>query len=300
MRSVRNRPQAHGHRGARGVAPENTLSAIRAGIDAGCDAIEIDLWISADNRLVVHHDPVLSSCIARGANGDWVEQGPAIRASTVEQLRRFDIGRTNPESDIMRRFPHQVPCDGSTVPTLRECIETARAHNPDIILNLEFKNIPDNHQMAPALTDYIPIVISELQDLDITDRIFVQSFDWRIPTRIREHLPGIKIGLISDRQPDGEPIVPVDGKPCPRTSDRDILNCSDLPGMVAACGADVWSCNYLDLNQADLKTAHDLNLEVYVWTVNTEQDMRKMIELGVDAIISDFPNLLVPMIASVP
>lgn len=294
----RRQPEIHGHRGARGLAPENTLSAIRAGIEAGCSGIEIDLWISADNRLVVHHDPVLSPSIARGPDGNWIEAGPAIRSGTVEQLRQFDVGRTNPDSQIMRRHPHQVPCDGSTVPTLGECVETAWALNPDVVLNLEFKNAPHDRSLSPALADYIRIAASEIRELDIAGRIFIQSFDWRIPTGILQHLPDVKIGLISAQQPGGNPVSPVAGKPDLWTGGRDLLDYPDLPSMVAACGAHVWSCDFRDLDREKLETARGLGLEVYVWTVNTEPDMREMIRLGVDAIISDYPDRLVPLIGS--
>ncbi len=280
------------------MAPENTLSAIRAGIEIGCNGIEVDLWVSADDQLVVHHDPVLSPSIARNPDGSWIEAGPAIRATTIDQLRQFDVGRTNPDSEVMRRHPHQVPCDGSSIPTLQECIETAWTLNPDVVLNLEFKNAPHDRSLAPALTDYIRIATAELRKLDIAGRIFIQSFDWRIPTGIRQHLPDIKIGLISDQQPDGNPVTPVAGKPDLWTGGRDILDFPDLPSMVAACGAQAWSCNYRDLDRQKLETARSLDLEVHVWTVNTEPAMREMIELGVDAITSDYPNRLVPLIGS--
>ena len=116
-------PEIHGHRGARGLYPENTLASIRAGIDCGCDAIEVDLCVSADNQLVIHHDPILSSRLVRDKTGQWIQNGLRIRDWPVEELKKFDVGRINPESDYAKLFPQQTPVDGARIPTLGEFVD---------------------------------------------------------------------------------------------------------------------------------------------------------------------------------
>lgn len=246
----------------------------------------------------------MSPDIARGPDGDWVQNKDLpIRAHTVAQLKEFDIGRTKPGCRLMRQFPHQVPCDGSRIPTLDECAETIRELKPGVILNLEFKNDCKKPFLTPALSDYISIAVSGIRRLDSTDRIFVQGFDWRIPLGIREQLPGIRVGLTtdsSDIKSMGKSTGNSNRGLIRKKLGRDFDDFPDLPTVIAAYGAQVWSCDHRNLSQKDVKTAHELGLEVCVWTVNKEKDMGRMIEFQVDAITTDYPDRLVPLVASLP
>ncbi len=286
------RPEIHGHRGARGLYPENSLAAIRAGIDSGCDAIEVDLCVSADDRLVLIHDPILSPALVRDRTGRWLESSVKVRDCSLAQLQEFDIGRINPDSGYAEKFRSQASWDGTRIPTLDEFVSLVREVDSPVTFNLELKGAPYNTDTVPELDYYADLVVSAIEDHGIGDRTFLQSFDWRLPALVQRHLPEIKIGLISDLQPDGNPQSPICGKPSLWTDGLDLAEFPDIPHMVRQLGAQVWSGNYLDITARNVQSAHSLGLSIYAWTVNTETDMRTMMDYGVDAITTDYPDRL--------
>src|SRR5438105_12746951 len=110
-----------GHRGARGLAPENTLAAFKRALSIGVTTIETDLAVTRDDVLVISHDPLLNPDIVRHPDGRWLtEKGPAIRTLTLAELKRYDVGRLNPGSRYATQFPLQQSADGERFPTLRE------------------------------------------------------------------------------------------------------------------------------------------------------------------------------------
>jgi len=123
----RNPPEIHGHRGARGLYPENSLPGIREAIALGCDAVEVDVCVSRDNQLMVMHDLELSPDFVRDANGHWLEPGIRVRELTAEQLEDFDIGTLRPGSPYAARFSDQAALEKVRIPRLDEYIETVMA-----------------------------------------------------------------------------------------------------------------------------------------------------------------------------
>src|SRR5512139_3237479 len=106
-----------GHRGARGLAPENTLAAFRTALAIGVTTLETDLAVTRDGVLVISHDPFLNPDLVRTADGRWLEtKGPPIRSLTLPELARYDIGRANPRSRYAQQFPSQQPADGERFP----------------------------------------------------------------------------------------------------------------------------------------------------------------------------------------
>jgi glycerophosphoryl diester phosphodiesterase len=288
----RNFPQIHGHRGARGLYPENTLAAIRAGIDCGCDAIEVDLCVSADNQLVIHHDPILSPRLVRDKTGKWISHGFKVRDLSLAELKNFDVGRINPESDYAGLYPQQIPVEGARIPVLGELVDLVTSMQSNITYNLELKSTPHDPKTTLQVEEYVELVIEALKYHGIVSRTFLQSFDWRLVMHAKSLLPNLKTGMLTNQQTEGNPLSPIPGYPDLWTSGLDLSNFDSLPGMVKHAGGDVWSCNDLDISRSDVITAHRLELEVYVWTVNSETQMQKMIDYGVDAIITDYPDRL--------
>src|SRR2546430_2645680 len=110
-----------GHRGARGLAPENTIEAFSTALSIGVTTLELDVGMSKDGVLVVHHDEWLNPDITRGPEGAFLSQrGPAIHSLTLEELKRYDVGRIKPGTAYAARFPLQRPHDGARIPTLAE------------------------------------------------------------------------------------------------------------------------------------------------------------------------------------
>ncbi|MYB34942.1 MAG: hypothetical protein F4X92_07440 [Gammaproteobacteria bacterium] len=293
---IPQKPRIHGHRGARGLYPENTLLSISSAARLGLDAVEIDVWVSRDDRLIVYHDPTLSPAITRDTNGLWVEEESPIRTFKAIDLSRYDVGRINPDSEYFARFPEQTPCDGQTIPSLEDVVNLLREMDANIEINIELKSTVNDASLSPPVEQYIEIATGEILNLGIADRAFVQSFDWRLPLGIKSRLPDIRIGLLSDQGSHYEYSGDAKRYPYPAPNPPEGYGrLDDLPGLVADLGANAWSPNFVDIDASLLAKAHQQGLEVCVWTVNRIQHMQDMMNLGVDIITTDYPDRLVDL-----
>ena len=291
-------PKVHGHRGARGILPENSLPAIEHALNCGVDGVEVDLCVTKDNVVVLHHDLFLSPFIARKPTGEFVDQPIPIRSLTFRELTQFDIGQLNTKSDYGKKFSEQKPRPNTPVPTLQQFVEIlTQHHNNEVIFNLELKGSPDRPSLIPSPEKYVQLVADVLRSHDCIHRCFVQSFDWKLVRLMGNQFAQLNTGLLTDAQEDGDPQFPAPGVSSQWT-DGWVLNPNGqtIPDLVSDAGAAVWSSNYQDINPHLMERARSLGLEVYVWTVNEPTDMLRMIELGVDVITTDYPDRLLALI----
>ena len=284
-----------GHRGARGLMPENTLAGFTHALALGVTTLEMDLGLSRDGHLVISHDSRLTPALTRDAGGKWLRApGPAINSLSLDQLQAYDVGRLNPESKNARRFPEQRAVDGERIPTLAQVLALApRSGNVPVRLNLETKLNPLEPHMAPAPEEFARILVDQLRSAGATGRVTVQSFDWRTLQRIQSLAPELKTAYLTaeqrwlDNVQTGRPGV------SPWTAGMDVDDFGgSIPRMIKQAGGDIWSPYFRDLQPARLAEAQALGLRVIVWTVNDVPDMQKLIDLGVDGIISDYPDRL--------
>ncbi len=284
--------QNHGHRGARGRRPENTLAAVDYAIRSGADGVEVDLRLCADGSVVVFHDAAVSPTLAMlpGAGRDFSPL--ALADATVEELRAFDIGTALTGSDYAEQFPDQVPVPGERIPTLTEFLDHALRHGPDsLVLNLELKS--DGEPAGDWIDGYVDQVLRAVELREIVSRIYLQSFDWRLAKAALARCPDLLVGLLTDQQPDAEPCIPEAGNPSAWSDGMDLSDFGgSVPCMVSATGARVWSAHYRDLYPEKIIEAHGLGLAVYTWTVNDDADMKRLIDWGVDTITTDYPDRL--------
>lgn len=294
------RPQVHGHRGARGHFPENTLDSVQFAIQSGANAAEVDLCVSKDDMVVVHHDLALSPDIAIGPDNIWITAPIPIRTLLLRELERYDVGSLRPGSKYAATFAHQKPSPGSRIPTLDQFIEyVLEFSDEDFILNLELKADPDHPELIPSPRHYVSLVLHSIASYQITHRTFIQSFDWRLIKLVQRQAPEILTGLITDLTSAGHHHLAPTGHDDPWTDGWSLADFNNsMPLMVATAGAPVWSTNYLDLSQKLVTEAHALDLRVYAYTVNEETDMERLIEWGVDAITTDYPDRLVNILAA--
>ena len=134
-----------GHRGARGLAPENTLPAFERALDIGVTTLELDIGVTADGVVVIHHDPYLNPAITRDAGGQWLvgSKGPLIKTLTLAQLQAYDVGRINPETPYARTFDAQQARDGTRIPTLASLFDRVKALGAnEVRFNIETKINP--------------------------------------------------------------------------------------------------------------------------------------------------------------
>jgi glycerophosphoryl diester phosphodiesterase len=284
-----------GHRGARGLAPENTLPAFATALTLGVTTLELDVAITKDDVVVVSHDPYLNPDITRGPDGGWLQQkGPPIRTLTFSELERFDFGRINPASRYAATQPEQKPVDGTRMPRLSEVFALARqARNHRMRFNIETKVSP----LAPADTlppdEFADRLLTVIFANGMQRQVTIQSFDWRTLQRVQRVAPEVPTVYLSAQQrffdnvgaatPEGSPWVA-------GFQAKDHGN--SVPRIVKAAGGRIWSPYFGDVDRTKIDEAHALGLDVVVWTVNKPEDIDRMLEYKVDGIISDRPDLV--------
>ena len=283
-----------GHRGARGLAPENTLVAFARALSLGVTTLELDLAVTRDGVVVVSHDPVLNSDLTRGPSGKWLEKpGPPIFALGRAELLTYDVGRLRPGSAYGTQFPDQLPADGVRIPTLRDVYALARkAGNDTVRFNIETKIDPGKPEQTLPPEPFADAVLKVVHEAGMAARTTIQSFDWRTLRHVQKVSTDIEtVCLTAQDSPEQLGVGRPGTSPWLAGLDLDDFGGS-LPRLVKAAGGRVWSPRALDLTPELLGTAHDLGLRVIPWTVNRPEDMRLLIDLGVDGLITDRPDLL--------
>ena len=283
-----------GHRGARGLLPENTLPAFARALSIGVTTLELDCAITRDGVVVVSHDSTLNPEITRDAAGRWITQADlAIAQITFDELRRFDVGRIDPASAYAGRFPHQQPIDGTRMPKLEDVFALAhKAHNNAVRFNIETKISPLHPERTVAPEVFAKSLIDVMRRCQVQHRAVVQSFDWRTLAVVRQEAPKIQTAYLSAQQVFTDNILAHETSSLWNAGLHVSQFGGSVPRMIKAVGGAIWSPYSGDVNAASIQLAQSLGLKVVVWTVNTEADMRRMIALGVDGIISDYPDVL--------
>ena len=279
----------YGHRGARGMVPENTIPSIDHMLAAGLRGLEIDVCATSDGVPVVTHDFRLAPDRTRGPDGDWVEApGPRIRDLTLDELARYDVGTLREGSAYARRFPDQAPMPGLRVPTLDAVCERLAAWGEPVWVMLEIKSDPEQPDATPPLPDYVGSVVEIVRRHGLTRTTMLHSFDWSVLAEGARQVPEMPRSYLSQRvgaPSDGATLYPgspwLDGAP-------DAAN--DTPAAIAALGGSAWAPYLLDVTAHEVEAAHAHGLVVNTWTVNSPGDIRRMVELGVDGICTDFPE----------
>lgn len=283
-----------GHRGARGLWPENTLEGFAATLELGVNALELDVGVSRDGVLVVHHDLILNPATTRDSHGSWLadEVRPAIHDLTAAELQDYDVGTLKPETDYAKRYPHQLAIPGAHIPTLRQVVELMHKHGDERVrLNVEAKLDPTRPQLTAEPEVFARLLVNLLRETDMTQRTAIQSFDWRIQGCVLALDKHIATGFLSEQNTQLNTVADQDGQPCLWTNGMRIADFQgSVPRMVKAAGGATWSPDFQSLDEQRLREAQALGLRVVVWTVNTVNDITRMISMGVDGVISDYPN----------
>jgi len=290
---------AQGHRGARGHVPENTLASFARALAIGVNTLELDVGLTRDGIVIVIHDPRLNPETTRDSEGNWLtETGPAIRSLTLDQIKTYDVGGIQPGTRYSGRFPDQVMVDGARIPTLEELILLVkRSGNKSVRLNIETKLKPMDASLYPGPKEFVEAVLEVANKHDFIQRITIQSFDWRTLQETQLQAPAVPTSYLTVQQDWYDNLHSDEAGPSPWTAgyNIDTFNGS-IPHMIKAAGGRVWSSYYREVSSEvssdKIRQAHDLGLEVKVWTVNEIAQMEALIIMGVDGIITDYPDRL--------
>ena len=283
-----------GHRGARGLAPENTLTAFAQALAIGVTTLELDCAVTKDGVVVVSHDSTLNPDITRGPDGRWIADAALpIRDFTYAELQRFDVGRIDPASSYAQRFPDQRPADGARMPRLADVFTLARkAGNDAVRFNIETKISPLAPQRTFAPEDFARRLIAAIRDGGMARRATIQSFDWRTLAVVQKEAPEITTVYLTAQQGFMDNIQAA-SPASPWTAGLHVSRFGgSIPRLVQAAGGTVWSPFHGETTLEQVREAQALGLKVVVWTVNEPADMRRLIGWRVDGVISDYPDRL--------
>lgn len=253
-----------GHRGARGHLPENTLPAFRLALEMGVDTLELDTGVTKDGVVVIHHDRRLNPDVARGPDGKWVTgPAPTIHSLTFKELQAYDVGRIRPGSEYAKRFPDQKPLDGTRIPRLSQLFDFTKG-NAKVRFNIETKLIHTHPDETLPPEPFARALVAEIRKAGLEKRVTVQSFDFRTLKVVEKEAPAIETVYLTEK--------------------------NGVPSKVRAAGGRIWSPDLRAVDRQSLAEARGLGLRVVVWTANEPADIARMIRLGVDGIISDYPD----------
>jgi glycerophosphoryl diester phosphodiesterase len=250
--------QVHGHRGARAMRPENTLAAFEYALDAGVDALEMDVAVTKDDVPVISHDPTLNPEICRGTGGATV-----IRQLNFDELRTWDCG-----SLINPHFPKQQAVPGARMPALEEVLSLASRGN--FLFNIETKIFRDQPQYAPTPERFAELVLRAIDRHNLRTRVIIQSFDFRTLQAMKNLAHEIRLAALDEDEKLG-----------------------DFVKVARSAGARIIAPEHHMVSQERVAAAHQAGLQVIPWTANTSEDWDRLIHAGVDGIITDDPAALI-------
>jgi glycerophosphoryl diester phosphodiesterase len=285
-----------GHRGAAGLAPENTISSFKRAIDIGVDAFELDVHLTVEGEPVVHHDFYLKPEIARKPDGSWIsnESKLLIKDLTVKELKTYDVGRLKPGTEYSQRYPEQQSIDGEHIPTLREVISLLKSRSSDTPkLWVEIKTTPEEPDLSQEPETVAETVVKVLREEDFVSRSLILSFDWRTLLHVQKiapEIPTLYVTVIGRRL---DTIKPGKPGPSPWTAGLDIDDFEgSIPRAIKAAGGKNWAHHYRQITSKLVNEAHQMDIRVFAWTPDYKNEMKRLIRMNVDGIITNRPDIL--------
>jgi glycerophosphoryl diester phosphodiesterase len=277
------------HRGGRGLRPENTLVSFENALRLGVTTLELDIAITADRVAVISHEPALFPGTARDPDGRWLAgPGPLIKSLTLAQVQRYDVGRLNPEHAYGKAFASQQGRDGTRIPTLASLFALVKALGANQVqFDIETKIFPNRPDDTVPPEEFVQTLLAVIRDAGMSERVMIQSFDWRTLQLIQKLQPGMRTVYLTVQSRGSNNV-----EDPAWTAGRALRDYPSVADMVKAAGGTIWSPNYPSLDAAAVKRAHELGLGLVPWTVNDPAEMRKLIDWGVDGIITDYPDRL--------
>lgn len=291
----------YGHRGARGLAPENTLTGYKTALAIGVDVIDMDVAITKDHQLVVTHNLGLNPDITRDQTGHYIIKPTDIKQLTWADLKQYNVGSINPSCAYAKLFRHQIPSTNDTIPSLDEVINFAQRHaHNHIAYQIEIKTDPTqpNRSFSPKI--FATLLAKSIRRHHIRHHTEVQSFDFRGLIALHAIDPSIKTAFLTDHNIEKK-MRNINPAIAGRWSAGYLLKDyhHSIPAMIRALGGSVWGPEDVTVTAERVKEAHELGLTVVPWSwpehnqrVFDSAQMLRLIRSGVDGIITDRPDLL--------
>ena len=281
------------HRGGRALFPENTLQSFANALSMGVNTLEMDIGVTKDGAIVVSHERKLNPDLVRGPDGAYIAPPgiPFVQLS-LDDVKKYDVGQIRPGSAYAAQFPDQRAVPGTPIPTLIEVFDLVRkSGDASVRFNIETKIDPNHPDESPDPQRFVSLLLDLVRQQKFEGRVMVQSFDWRTLQLVQKQAPAIPTVYLTLQK----------GLSATNALDRATewtagFNPADhgksLPRTIKAAGGAIWSPYFGDVDAASIAEAHQAGLKVVVWTVNKPEDIARMIDIGVDGVISDHPDLL--------
>jgi len=277
------RPEVHGHRGCRGLLPENTLTAFHRALELGVDALELDVVVSQDGQLVISHEPWLSAKLGRGLQGDLIDPARE-RSYNLYQMLYAAIAQCPVGEWPHPDFPSQQPVF-SHRPLLTEVLHQAeiwcqQLGRPAVHYSVEIKSTPEGDgTFHPAPAVFVDLALAVLQTAGVTARTTLLSFDLRVLQAARQAKPDLALCLLIEDYlpPVTELFTQLGFEPTTFGPDFHLLSATTIEAIRAAYP----------------------NLRLVPWTVNSPAELQLVHSWGVDGITTDYPDRLLALLGSV-
>src|SRR3984885_14110434 len=261
------------HRGGRALFPENTLASFSNALSMGVTTLELDIGVTRDGAIVVSHERWLNPDLARGADGKYVtEPGTPLVKLSLDEVKQFDVGQIRPGSTYAAQFPDQHAAPGTRIPTLKELFALVRkSGNREVRFNIETKTAPNHPSESPDPERFVTLLLDLLQTEKFTDRVMVQSFDWRTLQLVQKLAPAIPTVYLTQQVGWGATVF-LDKASNWTAGFNPVDHGGSLPRAIKAAGGAIWSPYFGDVNPALISESHNLGVAVVVGAVNTPAD----------------------------
>ena len=293
--------ELQGHRGARGLWPENTLAAFEGALELGVSALELDCGLTRDGVVVVTHDPELNPDLTRGADGRFLARtGARICDLTFSEVEGYDVGRLKPGSAYAARFPEQEAVDGERIPRLTDVLALVRTRGEGRVrVAIEVKTFPEQPELTATPEAFAAALQGDLEATGTLAMVSIMAFDWRVLAAVQRLMPQAATVALTAQQNAGDTVRIGATSLSPWLGGLDPARFGNsVVRLVKATGAGTWGPDYQDLNAQRIAEAHAVGLRVVPWTVNATVDMERLLAFGIDGMTTDRPDVLRDLLES--
>lgn len=263
-----------GHRGCRGLMPENTIPAMIKALDLGVTTLEMDVVVSKDNKVVVSHEPWFEAEITTKPDGSFIKPAEAMQYNifqmTYDEIAKYDVGmKAHPRFPQQQKIKTIKPLLADLFDSVAESMKVRRRPFP--YFNIETKCLPaGDGRYHPKPAEFVELLMAVIKEKQLEERVIIQSFDFRTLKYLHEKYPSIKTAMLIE--------------------DSDV---NDFDGQLNRLGytPEIYSPNHNLVDEELVKQCHTKNMKIIPWTVNDKKQINKLRKMGVDGIITDYPDL---------
>jgi glycerophosphoryl diester phosphodiesterase len=263
-----------GHRGCRGLMPENTIPAMLHALDINVTTLEMDVCITKDKKIIVSHDPYFSHDITTKPDGTFIEEEEEknykLYGMTYEETQQYDVGmKPHPRFPKQQKIPVHKPLLADLLDSVQQYM--MKSKRPVPYFNIETKTQPvTDNIFHPGPEEFVELLIGVIKEKGVEERVIIQSFDFRTLQYLHEHYPSVKTAMLIE---DSDK----------RTLDDQVKDLGFAPT--------IYSPAYPLVNAELIKSCHQQSIKIIPWTVNDKTKIEELKAMGVDGIISDYPDL---------